>query len=193
MAIIWRSQLTKREPRLPPDPSLSMPTMPNIDNITLRRSSRKRKPSRRALGLLTTMAVTLFTQIRAVSLTTAAPLFGTRTSHFEKAMAHLSLANQHFDGTLNYLHPSAFLTNADNDTYTLRDMLKQEDKESFVEAMTVEVNDHESRGHWKLIPRSSMPKGAKTIMSIWSFKRKRFPDGRVQKHKARLCVHGGMQ
>jgi hypothetical protein len=50
-----------------PDPSLSMPTMPNIDNITLRRSSRKRKPSRRALGLLTTMAVTLFAQIRAHS------------------------------------------------------------------------------------------------------------------------------
>ena len=33
----------------------------------------------------------------------------------------------------------------------------------------------------------------KTIMSIWSFKRKRFPDGSLNKHKARLCAHGGMQ
>ena len=30
-------------------------------------------------------------------------------------------------------------------------------------------------------------------MSIWSFKRKRFPDGRVMKHKARICAHGGQQ
>ena len=30
-------------------------------------------------------------------------------------------------------------------------------------------------------------------MAIWSFKRKRFPDGRLNKHKARLCAHGGMQ
>ena len=41
--------------------------------------------------------------------------------------------------------------------------------------------------------RSALPLGTKTIMSIWSFKRKRFPDGRIMKHKARLCAHGGMQ
>ena len=32
-----------------------------------------------------------------------------------------------------------------------------------------------------------------TIMSIWSFKRKHFPDGRIMKHKAQLYAHGGMQ
>ena len=30
-------------------------------------------------------------------------------------------------------------------------------------------------------------------MAIWSFKRKRFPDGSLNKHKARLCAHGGQQ
>ena len=30
-------------------------------------------------------------------------------------------------------------------------------------------------------------------MAIWSFKRKRTPDGRLLKHKARLCAHGGQQ
>ena len=30
-------------------------------------------------------------------------------------------------------------------------------------------------------------------MAIWSFKRKRFPDGMLNKHKARLCAHGGQQ
>ena len=30
-------------------------------------------------------------------------------------------------------------------------------------------------------------------MDIWSFKRKRYPDGSLNKHKYRLCVHGGQQ
>ena len=33
----------------------------------------------------------------------------------------------------------------------------------------------------------------KTIQAIWSFKRNCFPDGTLNKHKARLCAHGGMQ
>ena len=41
--------------------------------------------------------------------------------------------------------------------------------------------------------REDLPIGAKTILAIWSFKRKRFPDGRIQKYKARICAHGGMQ
>jgi hypothetical protein len=38
-----------------------------------------------------------------------------------------------------------------------------------------------------------LPIGTKTIMAIWSFKRKRFPDGTLNKHTARLCAHGGQQ
>ena len=30
-------------------------------------------------------------------------------------------------------------------------------------------------------------------MMVWSFKRKRHPDGRLTKYKARLCCHGGQQ
>ena len=33
----------------------------------------------------------------------------------------------------------------------------------------------------------------KTIQAIWSFKRKCFPDGTLNKQKSRLCAHGGMQ
>jgi hypothetical protein len=38
-----------------------------------------------------------------------------------------------------------------------------------------------------------MPTEAKTIITIWFFKRKHYPDGLLNKHKARLCVHGGQQ
>ncbi len=34
---------------------------------------------------------------------------------------------------------------------------------------------------------------AKTILSIWSFKRKRLPNGTISKYKVHLCAHGGMQ
>ena len=63
----------------------------------------------------------------------------------------------------------------------------------FVKVMIKEVNDHENRNHWTIMNPRDMPINAKTIMAIWSFKRKRFPDGTLNKHKARLCVHGGMQ
>jgi histone deacetylase 1/2 len=115
-------------------------------------------------------------------------------SSLKKAVFHSERINSQYDGTLNKIHHAALAVAAgDNDTYTLKEMLKQEDSNDFVVAMVKEVEDHEKRDHWTLIPRSTMPEGTKTILSIWSFKRKRFPDGRVLKHKARLCAHGGMQ
>jgi len=71
--------------------------------------------------------------------------------------------------------------------------MKQYDKLAFVEAMEKGISDHESRGHWTVIERKSLPANAKPIKAIWSFKRKRKPDGELLKHKARICAHGGMQ
>eukprot|EP00957_Ditylum_brightwellii_P001381 108062-Ditylum_brightwellii.AAC.1 len=45
------------------------------------------------------------------------------------------------------------------------------------------------------VPKDKMDKNGKPkiILSSWSFKRKRFPSGKLMKHKARFCAHGGMQ
>ena len=116
------------------------------------------------------------------------------TNIAQKIILHSERINTNFDGTLNYFHPVALLASmGDNDTYSFKEMLKQEDKNDFIKAMIKEIDDHEGRGHWSLMLRSDLPLGAKTILSIWSFKRKRLPDGRITKHKARLCAHGGMQ
>ena len=80
-----------------------------------------------------------------------------------------------------------------NEVYTFKDMLKEDDRADFIKAMAKEIEDHEKRGHWVAVLRLSMPSGTKTIQSIWAFKRKRHPDGTLNKHKARLCAHGGMQ
>ena len=81
----------------------------------------------------------------------------------------------------------------DNESCTYKQMLQQEDRADFIKAMLKETNDHETKGHWEVVPRSEKPVNVKSILAIWAFKRKRYPDGRIWKHKARLCAHGGMQ
>ena len=80
-----------------------------------------------------------------------------------------------------------------NETFTYHTAMKEKDRMQFIHAMEKEVDDHESRNHWSIVERSTLPDNAKPIKAIWSFKRKRRPDGTLLKHKARLCAHGGMQ
>ena len=58
------------------------------------------------------------------------------------------------------------------------------DSESLREAMVAEIN--------ALLPRASIS-GKNVLPGTWAFKRKRFPDGRLRKCKARFCVHGDKQ
>ena len=82
---------------------------------------------------------------------------------------------------------------SNNERYTFREMMKQDDAADFTKAMEKESHDHASRGHWEIVKQSQVPSGTKTIQAIWSFKCKHHPDGSVNKHKACLCAHGGMQ
>ncbi len=76
---------------------------------------------------------------------------------------------------------------ASNETFPYKQALQEPDFHDFIIAMVHEVHDHETRDHWTCMQRSDMPENTKTIMSIWSFKRKRYPDGMLNKHKAHLC------
>ena len=179
---------------------LLFPTMPDLNNITCRRSQRTCKPTSKAKASTCRTVKTIFSLFVACtaafhsSLVTTATAITNPTSSLHRAVLHSQRVNTHFDGTLNAIHHAVLTVAAgDNDTYTLKDVFKQEDKAEFIGAMRKEVADHESRNHWTVLPRSEIPAGTKTILSIWSFKRKRYPDGRVLKHKARLCAHGGMQ
>jgi hypothetical protein len=85
----------------------------------------------------------------------------------------------------------AFTTS--NESFTYLQMLCESDHMQFFAAMETELNNHETRKHWTLMERRNLPQGAKTITVIWLFKRKRFSDGALNKHKAHLCAHGGQQ
>ncbi len=71
--------------------------------------------------------------------------------------------------------------------------MKQDNCNKFIEAMQVKVEAHEERNHWTMVLQLTFPEGSKTIREIWSFKQKHFPDGCLNKHKACLCAHSGMQ
>jgi hypothetical protein len=117
----------------------------------------------------------------------------TVTSTFSKAIDSYHRVNTLYNGTINCFLTLAQSSIALNETFNYIQALKQANFHKFIQAMTDEVNDHEVRGHWTLIKCCDFPQGTKTIMSIWSFKRKWYPDGTLNKHKARLCAHGEMQ
>ena len=79
-----------------------------------------------------------------------------------------------------------------NKCFTFRNAMKQEDRMSFVDAMEKEITNHKSGEHWSIVHCNTLPNKARPIKAIWSFKHKRKPDGKLLKHKARLCTHGGM-
>ncbi len=59
--------------------------------------------------------------------------------------------------------------------------------------MRREISDFLATDTIEIVPRSSLPLDNKPLQAIWSFRRKRLPDWSIQKYKARLCPHGGMQ
>ncbi len=115
----------------------------------------------------------------------------------EKMVTRIHEVNELYNGTLNTIHAYAFNTVAldmsNNKIFTYTKAMQQPDLAQFVEAMAKEIHNYESCDHWEIVRRDTIPLGDKTIQAIWSFKRKRFPNGTLNKHKARLCAHWGMQ
>jgi hypothetical protein len=120
------------------------------------------------------------------------PEFSTKLalSHFCACMPSLL-----DDFTFNEFHPLAYVASlANKDTMNFAEVMKQDDRDKFVDAMEKEVSDHVTRNHWKIYSCAQMRKMGYTgrvIMAVWSFKRKQNPFGVVTKYKARLCAHGG--
>ena len=172
-------------------PHFGMPDFKNPDTIGLRRSSRTPKPRTIASLFLLFGLMTISPFVE--SIPTVAPVASVVTSA-QRTLTYFSDLTKNIDGTINYLNPvtQVFSSVQDNDTYTYRQAREQPDFIEFVKAMKKEIDDHHNRKHWKIIKRSAH-NNPRTILAIWSFKRKRLPNGQVSRYKARLCAHGGMQ
>ena len=165
------------------------PTLPDINELTRRKSTRKITPTEKVIQSEDKMTKRMFGLAAMQTIIDVA-----KTTKISAFVTHLENIKTLFDGSVNEAHFYAYNAVAStNDVYTLKQMLKHKDVKEFVSAMLKEIKDHEDRDHWIIYKRSDMPKGSKTILSVWAFKVKRLPDGRIIKYKARLNAHGGMQ
>jgi hypothetical protein len=61
------------------------------------------------------------------------------------------------DFTFNEFHPLAYVASlANKDTMNFAKVMKQDDRDKFVDAMEKEVCDHVTRNHWKIYSRAQM-------------------------------------
>ena len=149
-------------------------------------------------GATITKVISLFTLFSNVKdLAPCMPLYklNPNASFTTREMHRFHELNDLYDGTVNKIHHLAFLSMnvASNEVFTYQKVMKEADAELLIAAIQKEISYHESHNHWTIIHRSTLPLSKKTIQAIWSFKRKRFPDGRLNKHKARICAHRGIQ
>jgi hypothetical protein len=168
----------------------------------LRRSTRIRRQPQRLFNPVTSITqalgyvATYFTNIEDNDNYYAAfkaTVKGKLKTHIDKQMHYNEAVELNVDGSYNNRHPLTFATElASNDQFHFHQAMKEPDRDEFIKAMLKEIEDHESRGHWIYVHRKEIGKH-KPVKAIWSFKRKRRPDGSLLKHKARLCAHGGMQ
>jgi len=177
------------------DNELVMSTMVNLESSGLWRSSRIASGAKKNYNFFS--GISKFCALGVLLLSTLAQP-SVAFSHVQEpvnaAIYHCNVINANFDGSLNKIHHIVLAAGKSNNKhYTFREMLKEDDASDFIKAMEKEPNDHSSHGHWEIVKRFEIPPGVNTIQAIWSFKCKHFPDGTLNKHKARLCAHGGMQ
>ena len=172
-----------------------MPEMLNLETAGLRRSARLQQ-NNASKSMSFTSILTKMCAFGIILASCMGPTYvlSTGQAAVNSFIHQCNVVNANFDNTLNAIPHMVFAAGKENnECYTFKDMLAQPDKCEFLEAMLKETAEHESRKHWSVVLRSTMPVGTKPIQAIWSFKRKRFPDGSLNKHKACLCAHGGMQ
>ena len=84
------------------------------------------------------------------------------------------------------------LSKGDPDTPTFTEAMTGPYGAKFMQYMIQEIKELQQHGTWTIFSRNSAT-GAHILSSTWDFKVKRFPYGRLQKFKARLCARGDIQ
>jgi hypothetical protein len=83
--------------------------------------------------------------------------------------------------------------NNKDDTLTQSQMLRTSDSGHFVTAQINEIRGLEKLHVFECKTIHDLPPKAKLLSSIWSYWRKRRPNGELIKYKARICVDGSQQ
>jgi hypothetical protein len=89
------------------------------------------------------------------------------------------------------LDPDRQLNNPD--VLTQAQMLRAGDSKEFIRHQRDEIDALQGAKVFAYRRRSDLPEGASILNSIWSYRRKRRPDGTLLKYKTRICADGSMQ
>ena len=86
------------------------------------------------------------------------------TTYNEQVMKCFHKVNELYYGTINKLHNLFYSTEiTTNETFTLREFMKQEDILSFVEEMEKGIRDHGEGGHWTVVHTNTLPQTSRLI------------------------------
>ena len=165
---------------------LTMPQSVNLHEAGLRRSPRikdleAKKSTQKAHVTWATKATrvislfTLYSLVSDIKIDMPAYNISPTATLANRAVCRFHEVNELYNGTLNSICEYAFSTLAldmsNNEVFTYTKAMQQPDASQFVEAMNKEIYDHESRDHWDIVHRSTIPPGMKTIQAIWSYRR----------------------
>ena len=91
------------------------------------------------------------------------------------------------------MHPLTFAAMLDNDTPNFYQAMNGPESEQFYKSMEQEMEMLESlMDPWEVVPRSKA-EGSNVLDTTWAFQTKRYPDGKIRKYKACICVRGDQQ
>jgi hypothetical protein len=76
------------------------------------------------------------------------------------------------------------------DALTHTKMKRQVDTNKFIEAQRPEIEGLMDIHTFEFIPKINLTPKTRYLDLIWTYRRKRCPDGSLKKYKARLCVNG---
>jgi hypothetical protein len=111
----------------------------------------------------------------------------------------LHLSNEDYDpginGTfINNLDPTFYAMQMQNsDVLTHTQMKRQVHENKFIEAQRPEIEGLMDINTFEFIPKTNLPAKTRYLDLIWTYRRKRHPDGSLKKYKARLCVNDRRQ
>ena len=153
-----RVRFSENIPLSPPHkPNLTMTEIVNLEYSGLRRSGRIWDPTQRAKESNESRVRKMFDLFTTISLETVSNIKPVITEprphiYFTRGLNHIEEINTLIDNSINDVHAMVFEDDQEqNDNFTFKNMMRQDDCQQFIDSMMEEVNEHEDREHWILM------------------------------------------
>ena len=177
----------KPTPAPPPSPAPSPAPTPTVAPSSLRRSSRNNAGQGVAQLSPTWSGRSYDSTVPAPSIKLAPP------SHFHELFASINCvyvdANDGYKPS--YASILAAKSTKDPDLLSFEEAMSGEDRELWIAAAKMEIDELEGHGVWIEVSRAQAA-GNRIVPATWVFRIKRSPSGEIKRRKARICLRGDL-